>query len=486
MQAVLPVLLTDSYKQSHKRQYPEGTTLIYSNMTPRSSRVSCVDKVVFFGLQYFIKEYLIRQFNENFFNLPKKEVIRRFNRTLTNHLGSCDSTHIEQLHDLGYLPICIKALPEGTETPLKVPMVVLYNTHPDFFWFTNSIESILSNILWMPCTSATTALRYRRVFESFAEKTGADKSFIPFQGHDFSFRGMTSLESACTSGSAHLLSFLGTDTIPALDLLENYYGANQDSDLIGLSVCASEHSTQTLCALNETETPDDAIYLDRMLDIYPSGIFSIVADGFDFWKFMTDVLPSRKDRIMSRDGKVVTRPDSGDPVKIICGDPDSTIECVRKGAIETLWDTFGGTLTDKGYKVLDSHVGLIYGDSITPERQVEILSKLEQKGFASSNVVLGVGSFTYQYVTRDTYGFAMKATFAVVNGKQIEIYKDPKTDDGTKKSARGLLRVNSDFTLTDRVSWSEEGGLLEPVFLDGKLVKDQSLSEIRTRINDIV
>jgi len=228
---------------------------------------------------------------------------------------------------------------------------------------------------------------------------------------------------------------------------------------------------------NEIET-----FRRLFVDVYPKGIVSVVSDTWDYWKVLNEFLPKLKEEIMARDGKLVIRPDSGDPFKIICGDMEAPDPVVRKGSIEHLWDVFGGTVNSKGFKQLDSHIGLIYGDSITLDRCRDISRRLMQKGFASTNVVYGIGSYTYQYTTRDVFGFAMKATHGIINGKAIDISKDPKTDDGLKKSAKGYLRVNEDLTLSEQVSEKEEGGMLETVFKDGVLVKEQSLSEIRNRL----
>jgi len=486
---VSPILLKDGYKVGHKFQYPEGTTLVYSNMTPRKSRVDGVDEIVFFGLQYFIKEYLQRQFNEQFFALPKAEVLAFYTRRMNNYLGkdSIAVDHIADLHDLGYLPLEIKALPEGSRVPMRVPMLTLRNTKPEFFWLTNMLETLMSAVIWKPCTSATTAHQYLRTFVQYARDTVAenDLSFVPWQGHDFSFRGMSGVEDAIMSGAGHLLSFSGTDTIPAIDFLETYYGANSDKELVGGSVPATEHSVMCM------GTQDDEIGTFEYLieKVYPSGVVSIVSDTWDFWQVITDFLPQLRSKILARNGKVVIRPDSGDPVKIIVGDPDEPVGSpAHKGAIECLWETFGGVTTERGYRLLDPHIGLIYGDSITPERQVAILEGLKKKGFASYNVVLGIGSYTYEYVTRDTYGFAMKATYGEVNGEGRAIFKDPKTDDGSKKSARGLMAVHKNaktgsYELKDNCTWEEEGGgELKTVFKDGELVLEQTLAEIRARV----
>ncbi len=218
-------------------------------------------------------------------------------------------------------------------------------------------------------------------------------------------------------------------------------------------------------------------------EVYPNGIVSIVSDTWDLWNVLTEYIPKLKNEVLARNGKVVIRPDSGDPIKIICGNPEGKTEAERKGVIELLWDTFGGQTNSKGYKELDPHIGAIYGDSITVERATKICEGLKAKGFASTNVVLGIGSYTYQYNTRDTFGFAMKATYGEVNGVGREIFKNPITDDGTKKSAKGLMKielVENTFVLKDQASWEEEKtGELKEVFRDGKLLIDQSLSEIR-------
>lgn len=478
-----PLFLKDFYKTDHRRQYPEGTTLVYSNFTPRSNKYAYKDsnEVVVFGVQYLIKEYLISQWNENFFNKPLNELLEEYSSIIPD----VPTDHIVALHNLGYLPIEIKSLPEGSLCQIGVPMVTIKNTKPEFFWLTNFLETLFSNILWKPMTSATTAYIYRKEFERHSELTGSPSDFIQWQGHDFSYRGMSGLEDACMSGAGHLLSFTGTDTIPAIPFLRDYYNG---SGLIGASVPATEHSVMCMGGdgVGELET-----FKRLITEIYPKGVVSIVSDTWDFWKVMTEYLPALKEEILARDGRVVIRPDSGDPVDIICGKVIEKFDYLGqnqyetaeyKGAYELLWDTFGGTINEKGYKVLNSKVGLIYGDSINYDRQKSILSKLEAKGFTASNLVLGIGSFTYEYVTRDTYGFAMKATYGEVNHIGKEIYKDPKTDSGLKKSAKGLLQVK-DGKLKDQCTWEEESQSdLQTVFLDGKLIKDFTLAEVRANL----
>ena len=248
-----PLLLTDGYKLDHRRQYPEKTTLVYSNWTPRKSRIEGIDKVVLFGLQYFIKKYLMEMFDEEFFNQPKNDILLKYARRINHYLGenAVGTQHIADLHDLGYLPIVIKALPEGTEVPIRVPMFTLYNTKPEFYWLTNYFETLMSTVIWMPCTSATIAKAYRKVLDRYAAETSSQEAFVDWQGHDFSMRGMAGIEAAMISGAGHLLSFTGTDTIPAIDFMEKYYGADSGTELIGGSVAATEHSVMCMGTLED-------------------------------------------------------------------------------------------------------------------------------------------------------------------------------------------------------------------------------------------
>lgn len=481
-----PLTAIDGYKVDHRRQYPAGTEVIVSNLTARKTRRTTASPMVFFGLQYFVQEYLIDSWQRDFFQQPCEQVLAKFNRRINNYLGSnqVGDQHIKELHALGYLPIRILALPEGTLYPVQVPCLVIHNTNPRFFWLTNYLETILSATLWGMCTSATTAYQFRVLLERYARQTTGSTEGVQWQAHDFSFRGMFGPQAAILSGAAHLLSFTGTDTIPAIDFLEQYYDANSDMELVGGSVAATEHSVMCAGGMeHELQT------FERLIcQIYPQGIVSIVADSWDFWQVMTEFTQQLKPQIMARDGKVVFRPDTGDPVLIVCGDPMAPAgSAERKGAMQCLWEVFGGSVNAQGYKVLDSHVGLIYGDSITLERADAICAGLAAQGFASTNMVFGVGSFSYQYVTRDTDGYAVKATFAQINGQDRAIFKAPKTDDGTKRSAKGLVAVVRDaqgqLQLQQNVSWQQLNHCeLQEVFCDGTLRRRQSLAEIRTRL----
>ena len=522
----IPALLCDFYKVSHKNQYPKGTEVIYSTLTPRTNKYAPkvmgqkIDYGVSFGFQYLIQKYLIDFFNENFFNKEKERVISQYSQFIKETLGVDDNGyHLAELHDLGYLPLRIKVIPEGTKVAIKVPVMTIENTDNRFYWLTNYFETLISCTTWQPMTSATIASGYLDIVKWYSNRTCDNDSHIPFQCHDFSMRGMSSLESAELSGLGHLISFVGTDTIPAITAAKHYYGA---TGLVGTSIPATEHSVMSSHGMNEVET------FNFLLDLYPSGIFSVVSDTYDFWGNITKTLPELKDKIMNRDGKLVIRPDSGDPVEILCGIDTSELfkfnskeealketDCYSedyilinnkihkvtqdfgevvfedishlpetKGLIQCLWEIFGGSINSKGYAVLDSHIGAIYGDSITLERAAEILDRLMKKHFASSNIVFGIGSYTYQYVTRDAFGFAVKATSAIINGKEQMIFKDPKTDTGMKKSQKGRVKVISNTEYVDQLSKGEdEDGLLTVLFENGKLFYT-SFDKVKENLNN--
>ncbi|MCH7296146.1 nicotinate phosphoribosyltransferase [Acinetobacter higginsii] len=488
-----PLNAIDFYKADHRRQYPVGTEYVYANFTPRSSRLAKMlpdfdDKIVFFGLQGFIKHFLIETWNEGFFNQAKAKVVAAYKRRMDNALGegAVPVEHIEALHDLGYLPLKIKALPEGSRVNIKVPVLTIINTDPNFFWLTNYIETVLSAELWKSCTTASIAYEYKRLLSQYAEKTGAPLDFVAVQGHDFSSRGMSGIYDAAQSGVGHLTSFIGTDSVASIDYAEEYYNA---TGVVGVSVPATEHSVMCM----GSEESEIETFRRLICELYPAGVVSIVSDTWDFWRVITEFSVELKAEILKRQpnalglAKVVFRPDSGDPVKIICGDPDAERDSpAYKGAVQCLWEIFGGTETAQGYKVLNERVGLIYGDSITLERAQNILKGLEAKGFASNNLVFGIGSYTYNYLTRDSFGFAVKATWGQVNGVGRELFKDPVTDSGVKKSAKGLLRVEqteNGFELFDQQSFEQEKmGALQTVFENGQLLRECSLDQIRERL----
>lgn len=517
---------TDGYKIGHKRMLAPGTTKLYGTWIPRSLKYAPkgVEKVVSFGQQLVVR-WLHDEFKEHFFDLPEASAIQ-FGKDMSMYLGmEYDANHFIALHRLGYLPIRIKSLPEGIETPANIPHMTFINTVDGFAWLTLYLETIISSLAWKPATSATIALQYRRNLAEWIMKTDPSNAWlIDFLAHDFSARGLSPWDML-SSGLGHATSFRGSDTLIVIPGARYYYDEPIDEVCIN-SVNASEHSVST----TNIFTMGESNMIKYFMDQFPTGILSIVADTFDLWKLITEYLPEHKEQIMSRDGKLVIRPDSGDPVDIICGyfEPyrvvrkselksymlsigtkfmfledsadekekyyvitkdgytDYVEQANNKGVIELLWDIFGGTINEQGYKVLDPHIGAIYGDSITLDRQVEIYRRLEAKGFAATNIVLGVGSFTYQMNTRDTLGFAAKGAWFEANGIGYDIYKDPVTDDGTKKSLRGLIMVDEQMNVHTQCTPGQEAtGLLQTIYEDGKFYNQTTLTEIRKRIQSI-
>lgn len=443
----IPVLLADFYKIDHVRQYPENITRVYSNWTARKSRIPGVEKIVVFGTQYFVMQYLIEKFYREFFAKPWVYVEREYIYVIRATLGiqNPNTDHIKKLYETRFLPIKIYAIQEGYSVNIGIPSLVIFNTEPHAFWLPNFLETLLSMSIWKASTSATTALQYRKICTKNALENGQnDLGFIDYQCHDFSMRGMSGLEDAVLSGMGHLLSFNGTDTIPAILGAERYYFA--DIRTTGTSVPATEHSVMCAGGIDgEFET-----FRRLIQDIYPDGIVSIVSDTWDLWQVLSDFIPRLKDSILNRKGKIVIRPDSGDPVEIVIGrrlyydlftnysvtpNPYTQDTPENLGVIQMLAKVLGVT------NGLINNAGCIYGDSITTERAQMILKGIRAMGLSTYNMVFGVGSYTYEYVTRDTFGFAMKATAIEKNGIVVPIFKDPKTDSGMKKSRKGIVAV---------------------------------------------
>ena len=472
-----------------------GTQYLYGTWIPRSTKYAPkgIKKILSAG-QQLTWRWLHDEFQENFFNQPK-DVATDFATDMSMYLGlDFNGKHFEDLHDLGYLPIRVKALPEGIETKPNVPHQTFVNTKAGYAWLTLYLETIVSSLSWKTTTSATLALHYRRQATEWVLKTDPTNAWlIDFLCHDFSARGLDPF-STLASGLGHAMSFRGSDSILVIPGARYFYGEPENEVCIN-SVNASEHSVST----TKIFTVGEKEMLSDWMKVFPTGILSVVSDTFDLWKLVAEYLPALKDEIMNRDGKLVIRPDSGDPVDIICGlntrpemfSSEQAKHPSFKGVIELLWDIFGGTVNAEGYKVLDPHIGAIYGDSITTERQVQIYERLAAKGFAATNIVLGVGSFTYQFNTRDTFGFAAKGTWFQTETETYNIYKDPATDDGTKKSLKGLCAVFQDdngeyFVETECSAATESAGALQTIYEDGKFYNQTTLTEIRGKIQKLI
>ncbi|URC22145.1 nicotinamide phosphoribosyltransferase [Serratia phage vB_SmaM-ChuuTotoro] len=583
-----PFLATDWYKPSHISMYHEKTEFIQSNYTPRSDRLfphftGSDHRVMLAGLQGFCKWFFIDLFERNFFGVSKEKALKSLRKHADKSIGKgkVDMSGIEAVYDLGYLPLEIRALPEGSLSPIGVPVYTVQNTVPGFGWLVNFFESVMSSETWKAMNTATTMRQFKILCVEAAAKTCDNADHLPFQCHMFAFRGEAGLADAAQSEIGHLIHFMGTDTIPSQWYAEEYY--NMEDEFVAGSIPASEHSVATTnisfnverlrkehpeATLDELRYMAEVEFLRKFItEIYPEGFVSYVADSYDYWSMITKALPALRPEIMARDGRLVMRPDSGNPVHVICGtldwnevedlteagdlesaaewalesaedrvreetehgqpgdsdveayfvfegtlyvmkgkldwnrhdktyyyidgsrvvsyeEADLTIE--QKGTIELLWDTFGGEVNSKGFKVLDSHIGLIYGDSITVDRATQIFKRLEAKGFASSNIVFGVGSYTTQFATRDSLGSAVKATGAIIDGVEILVSKEPKTDPG-KKSAKGCVKVvkeNGEYVLKDGFGFhdvADPDNELRIIFKDGKMIVDESLTQIRDR-----
>ena len=519
-----PCLLVDAYKLAHYFMQPKGTTMVYSTWTARSNRyMPDSEETVVFGQQYFIKKYLVDFFNEHFFNANIHEIANDFKRKVATHFNSTyiDFTRFRNLHKLGYLPIKIMGLPEGTLCPIRTPDHVMWNTHPDYAWLPQYLEDIWSCHNWQPSTAATIAYDRRCILKHYYNLTSDTPSLLKGACSDFSFRGMTSEDSAYISTSGHLTSFNKTATIDANGMIEDYYMANLASEVIGLGTPSLEHSviSQAIAkymdelkedghihvgsndshiitndTLNDTRlTAEWAYMLHLLTSIQPTGPLSYVSDTYDYWGVVTRVLPLLREIIVNRDGVLIVRPDSGDPVDIICGNKKAKRSSPQgKGTIQCLWEEFGGIINSKGYKVLNNHIRVIYGDAIDRDRTIAIAQGLEANGFSIENITLGIGSYSYQYITRDTRGYAIKATNCIINGKEYPLYKDPLTDDGVKKSARGCVVVynlpsigvfgfKDGFSLAESLEDTKNSMVVK--FEDGKQYNLQTFTQIRNGLH---
>lgn len=482
----------------------EGTDFLYGTWIPRSLKYMhpSIKKAVSFGQQLTVR-WLNDEFEENFFALTEEKAME-FGKDMSLYLGmEYDAEHFRELHQLGFLPIKVKALPEGTETDPNIPHMTFINTVKGFGWLTLYLETVISALSWKSATSATMALQFRKNAHEWVMKTCPENAwFVDFACHDFSSRGLDPF-SMVASGLGHATSHRGSDSIITIPAARYFYNEPENETAVN-SVNASEHSV----SCTKIFTVGEEQMLRDWIEEFPQGILSVVMDTMDITKVVKPggYLERVKHEVNSRDGKLVIRPDSApsplSPIEMICG-YDGKLnkrmkeadypEFYKKGLIECLWDIFGGTVNEEGYKVLSPKIGAIYGDSINLERQTEIYKRLAAKGFAACNVVLGIGSFTYQFNTRDSLGFAAKGAWFEANGEGINIMKDPITDDGTKKSLKGLIAVVRNPSEEGCISVIEEAtkeqentGLLQTIFEDGEFYNQQSLSEIRERISKLV
>lgn len=458
------LLMTDSYKMSHFKQYPEGTEYVSSYIESRGGKW---DDTVFIGPQMFTKEYLSKPITMEM--IDEAEAFTVAHGVPFNREGW---VHILNEHD-GYLPIRIEAVPEGTVIPTGNVLVQIVNTDPKVPWLTSFLETALLRAVWYPTTVATNSMACKRVIMASLERTADDpEAEIMFKMHDFGARGVSSAESAAIGGLAHLVNFMGTDTIEGVIAARRYYG----EEMAGFSIPASEHSTITSWGGPKQEV--DAFR--NMITQFgkPGGLIACVSDSYDIWNACENIWGDELlEEVKASGATMVVRPDSGDPETV-------PIECVEK-----LMEKVGFTVNTKGYKVLPDYFRVIQGDGITVDTVEKILANMEAKQLSASNIAFGQGGGLLQMVNRDTLKFAMKCSAIKVNGEWRDVYKDPVTDKG-KRSKRGRLGltyqcgVGSCGWRTQEIGYVRpEENMLEVIFENGKILKTTNFAEVRERAN---
>lgn len=460
------LLLADAYKYSHYKLYAPGTTKIYSYLESRGGQF---DETVFYGLQYYLKEYLQGEaFTKEDVDEAEEVLNGVFGRKGVFDRSIFD--HILNQHG-GYLPVRIKAVPEGSVIPVKNVLMTIENTDPKCFWLTNFLETLLMQI-WYPSTVTTLSREIRKVVEANFELSADDasKASMDFVLNDFGFRGVSSVESAGLGGSAHLLNFMGSDTVLASAFAKKYYDAQK---VYGMSVPATEHSIMTLKgASGEREI------FNHVLNAYPDGILSCVSDSYNIFNAVGKLWGNEfKDKILQRKGTLVIRPDSGDPVQTLLK------------VFEILFDRFGFEVNSKGYRLLPKQVRVIQGDGIEYESIQLIYNALLKNNISAENLILGMGGALLQKVNRDTQKFALKCSFAEVEGMEVGVQKSPieineqgQLISSFKKSKAGRLKLIHTESGLNTVGEDESGvDILQTVFENGEIKKTYTFEDIRER-----
>jgi nicotinamide phosphoribosyltransferase len=444
------ILNTDSYKVSMFKQYPVGTTGVYSYIESRGGRY---DQTVFFGLQAFIKEYLLEPITQS--DIDAAATILETHGEPFNRAGW---QYILDNHN-GYLPLVIKAVPEGSVVPVKNVLATVENTDPNCFWLTTYLETALLRAVWYGTTVASQSYAIKQVILDYLEKTG-DPSTIDFKLHDFGARGVSSMESAGIGGAAHLVNFMGTDTITGVLYAREYYNAG----IAGFSIPAAEHSTITSWG-REGEVDAYRNMLTQFAK--PGSIVAVVSDSYDVFNAASSLWGEElRQQVIDSGATIVIRPDSGDPV------------AVNKQLVEILGAKFGYTTNEKGFKVLNN-VRLIQGDGVNELAIRSILGAFMAMGWSADNIAFGMGGALLQQVDRDTQKFAMKCSSICIGGKWTDVQKDPVTDSGKKsKAGRVTLYKSRDGEFYSGVEdWPKSA--LEIVYVDGHLNKEYTFDEVR-------
>lgn len=452
------VLNTDSYKTSHYAQYPEGTTMVNSYIEARGSADPEVTKSVFFGLQMFIKEYLLTPVTDA--DVDEAAELLAAHGVPFNEAGW---RYIVREHN-GFLPIEIEAVPEGTPVDLKNVLAQVRNTDPNVPWLTSYVETMLLRAIWYPTTVATNSWMIKQELLAYAQKSGSDMN-VAFKLHDFGARGVSSQESAGIGGLAHLVNFAGTDTIEAVRAGRAYY----NEPMAGFSIPATEHSTITVWG-EDGEADAYANLLKQFAR--PGAVVACVSDSYDIYNAASNLWGGKlKAQVEASGATIVVRPDSGDPTT------------VPVDIIELLMERFGYTTNDAGYKVLPDSVRVIQGDGINIDSIKQIIANMDSKKLALDNIAFGMGGALLQHMNRDTLQFAMKASYALIDGEGRDVYKRPVGDKG-KASKRGILTLNqaANGKFFTRQRWDTVGeNVLRTVYRNGELLVDDTLSQVRDR-----
>ena len=454
------LLMTDSYKATHAKAYVKGLETIYSYLEARGGKYK---EVVFFGLQYYLKKYLSGV-------QVTREKIDEAEKFWSEHLGRTDCFYKEGWEYIlntydGKLPLRIKAVSEGSIIPVKNVMMTIENTDPKCYWLTNYVETLLMR-LWYPITQSTRSLNIRKDIQKFLDDTGTSET-IEFKCHDFAYRGVTSEEHAAIGTASHLLSFMGTDTVAGIKMLQQYYNAG----MCGFSIPATEHSI--MCSFGRDHELEAC---ENFLDTYPTGLIACVSDTYNIFECCSDIWGTKlKDKVINRDGTLVVRPDSGPYLEII------------PQLLDILADKFGYTVNDRGYKVLDPHIRLIQGDGMNPETIVELYKTITDLKWSADNLTVGSGGgLMMKDIDRDTCKFAIKASAAQIKGTWIELQKDPITDQG-KKSKKGRLKLTKSLTGYETIEesdtrFNDAEDLLQTIFENGEILVEYTLDEIKSNM----
>jgi nicotinamide phosphoribosyltransferase len=458
------ILSTDSYKQTHWKMYPPGTEYVYSYYEARKG--AKWDHTVFFGLQSILERLAGVAVTQA--DLDEAAAIAEVHFGDPATFNRAGWQHIINVHG-GRLPLEIRAVPEGKRIPNSNVLMTVVNTDPECFWLTNYVESYLTHV-WYPSTVATLSHEVKRNLVNYLRVQGSDPNMVNFMLHDFGYRGATTDAAAAIGGAAHLVNFMGTDTLPAMALAMKSYSADLNS--LAFSVPATEHSVMT--ALGREGELD---VLDQIISQYPSGILSVVADSYNIYDFVKAVV-DRKDQILDRGGRFVVRPDS-------ITAKHETPEALTLWIVEALWDGFGGTYTPANFRVLNDQVRVLWGDGIDSEGINSIVYHLHQNGYAAENMVFGMGGGLLQKVNRDTQRFAFKSSAQYRDGAWHDVQKDPLDPSKASKAGRLMLihpvgeryRTVRKDDLRDADRGYED--LLETVFLNGEIVRHQNFSDIR-------